>query len=49
MKPHEYEVLKNHMDKPEHSYEPHYISSEDIEKMMTNKKGHINCEDSKSK
>jgi len=47
MNPDNYKPIN--MDKPEHSYEPHYISSEDIEKMMTNKKGHINCEDSKSK
>ena len=30
------------------SYEPHYISSEDIEK-MTGERGTMNCEDSRSK
>ena len=36
------------VNKPEHSYEPHYISSEDIEK-MTGERGTMNCEDSRSK
>lgn len=36
------------VDKPEHSYET-YDLPEDTPEKMTNEKGHMNCEDSKSK